>query len=182
MTRVCRILFSIFLLTFGSHVALATAVQVGGCLLKLPSYPTIGAALAGVAPLTPPITIKVCPGTYAEQVQISQALTLEGVVSGSGDQVLISVPAGGLTSTTSAIYSATLYPQVWVTGGPVNLSDITVDGTGATCPAGPATYLAGIFYASNSSGVINHVTTRYQQDTSDYCGTGIWAENTGSNA
>ena len=47
-------------------------------------------------------TVQVCPGTYAEQVFISQALTLEGhhQTSANSSDVVITTPGSGLTIVT----------------------------------------------------------------------------------
>ena len=66
--------------------------------------------------------------------------------------------------------------QVLVTAGPVNITNITVDGTGNGL--GGSADLAGIYYGAGSSGVIKDVTTRYQLDSGH--GFGIFADNTNS--
>jgi hypothetical protein len=73
-------------------------------------------------------------------------------------------------------YFAQFAAQVLVqTPGPVNITDITVDGAGANLGCSTSLeWLAGIFYASGSSGTVNRVTTRNQLDQS--CGNGIWVE------
>ena len=40
--------------------------------------------------------VEVCPATYAEQIGIFKPVTLEGISSGNLDQVMITVPSGGL--------------------------------------------------------------------------------------
>jgi len=118
-------------------------------------------------------TINVCPGTYAEQVIISQPLTLRGVSYGASSQAVIAMPSTGLTTTSSASFG-TVAPQVQVTAGPVKISNITVDGTAGSsnCPAG--TYF-GIFYSSGSSGTVSEVEARNQNCSA--AGIGIGAEN-----
>src|SRR5579884_2795229 len=79
----------------------------------------------------PPTVVQVCPGTYNEQVTISQPVNIQGISSGNGDQAVIAVPTGGLTQTAISPLG-TVYFQVWVNNvsGPVNISNITLDGTG----------------------------------------------------
>jgi hypothetical protein len=116
--------------------------------------------------------INVCPGTYAEQLVISKALTLQGILNNDSSQAVITVPSAGLT-TTSSIYVVTVAAQVEVTTGPVNITNITVDGTaGTNCPS--SSY-AGIYYGSGSSGTVNGVETRNQNCNS--FGIGMLAEN-----
>ncbi len=126
-------------------------------------------------------TINICAGTYYEQVTISQPLTLQGVSYNNSSQVIIAMPPGGLT-TTSSLYFGTISAQVEVTKGPVNITGITVDGTASSsnCPNG---FYVGIFYsgdtaadASGASGLVNGVETRYQSCGSADWGVGILAE------
>jgi hypothetical protein len=158
----------------GTQSALAATWAVGTCKPSLPSYPSISAALS----VPPPAgsTIEVCPGTYAEQPNITTPLTLEGISSANGGRAVIEIPPAGLTTSVSSIIpGVTVYPQVLVTAttGPVNIINITVDGTNNNL--GGSADLAGIFYASGSSGTVDHITARYEIDGGD--GAGIWAEN-----
>jgi len=73
----------------------AQTVAVGNCRPRLVSYSTISAAVAAV---TPNSTVKVCPGTYPEQVTITQPLTLKGLNDGTSARAIITVPRGGLVS------------------------------------------------------------------------------------
>jgi parallel beta-helix repeat protein len=155
---------------------LAATVQVGGCMPNLTNYPTISAAVAGVSSGT---TIDVCPGTYSEQVTITKSLNLTGVASGTANQASITVPSTGLVQNTTSFFSEPVAAQVLVLGpGPVNITNITVDGTGGDM--GCLSWLAGIFYASGSSGTVNRVRASNQIDST--CGVGIWAENGGSSS
>jgi hypothetical protein len=160
-----------FLLTavllFGAHSVLAADYAVGTCKPSLHSYPSISAAVSSVPAGS---TVEVCPGTYAEQVNISTPLTLEGISSGNSNQTIITVPSEGLSENGPGLAA-----QVLVTGvSPVNITNITVDGTGNNLSG--SIYLAGIYYASGPSGVIKDVTARDQMDAGK--GVGIWVENT----
>jgi len=167
------LLFAVGVL-LGTQSALAATWIVGTCKPTLPSYSSISAAVS----VPPPAgsTIEVCPGTYAEQPNITTPLTLEGITSGNGSRAVIEIPSGGLTTSVSSIIpGVTVYPQVLVTAttGPVNIINITVDGTNNDLDG--SADLAGIFYESGSSGTVNHVTARYELDGG--YGAGIWAEN-----
>src|ERR1700732_4901481 len=167
-----RVLFLLAVgLLLAVHPMLAATFAVGTCKPSLPSYTTISAAVIGVPPGS---TVEVCPGTYAEQVTIAQPLTLKGIASGNAGQAVITVPGSGLTVVTTG-FGYQIAAMVDVTAGPVNISDITVDGTGNTVPGG--TYLAGILYDSGSSGTVNEITARNL--IASGFGTGIWAENAG---
>ena len=160
-----------FVLAVAAQPLVAATYYVGTC--KARAYGTIGAAVAAVPAGS---TIDVCPGTYPEQVVISRALTLQGIISNSSSQAIITVPSSGL-ATTSSIHWGTVAAQVEVTAGPVKITNITVDGTtgSSNCPS--SDYI-GIFYSSGSSGTVNGVETR-NQNCNIYNGTGIgiWAEN-----
>jgi hypothetical protein len=65
--------------------------------------------------------------------------------------------------------------MVDVTAGPVNISDITVDGTGSNVTTVPP-WLVGILYDSGSSGTVNEITAR-NLSTSGGAGVGVWADN-----
>ncbi len=147
---------------------LAKTYYVGSC--KTGSYSTIGAAVAAVPPAS---IIDVCPGTYPEQVVISQPLTLQGIASGGSSQAIIAMPASGLATTTSEIFGS-LAAQIEVAAGPVNITGLIVDGTASSSNC-PSVEDVGVFYASGSSGTVNQVETRYQ--SCNTTGIGIYAEN-----
>jgi hypothetical protein len=152
-------------------------VAVGTCKPRLTSFSTIQAAVSTVRPGS---TVLVCPGVYPEQVTISQPLNLQGIADSNLDQVVITVPSGGLAVNVTSISGEPVAAQVLVqNAASVNITNIIVDGTGGdqAC-ATTGTWLAGILYASNSSGTILRVRTSGQMDGN--CGVGIWAENGGS--
>jgi hypothetical protein len=155
---------------------MAASYVVGLCKPTLPNYPTISAAVSGVPPGS---TVLVCPGIYSEQIIISQPLTLQGIVSANSGQVVITVPVSGLTGTTD-IYNNPVEAQLQVTAGPVNISNITLDGTGGDNVN--FVYLIGVYYQTGSSGTVNEAATRNQICQSCFNfygggGVGIWAEN-----
>jgi hypothetical protein len=149
---------------------------VGTCKPKLTSFTTIQAAVSKVPPGS---TVLVCPGVYPEQVTISQPLTLQGIADSNLDQITITA-TGGLAPNVTSMAGQSVAAQVLVQNtGPVNLSNIAVDGAGGDqgCTASGGTWLAGVFY-SGSSGSVNRVRANGQMDGG--CGVGIWAENAGS--
>jgi hypothetical protein len=162
-----------FLLSFP---AVAANFAVGTCKPRLKSFTSISDAVSSVPPGS---NIQVCPGVYSEQVTISQPLTLQGISDGGQDQIVITLPGSGSTNVIS-MFGQPVVAQVLVQSpGPVNISNITVDGTGGdqACLT-TGTWLAGIFYASGSSGEVEQVRASGQID--ENCGVGIWAENAGS--
>jgi hypothetical protein len=128
-----------------------------------------------VSNVSPGTTIQICPGTYAEQVTITQALTLVGVAQGTADQVVITVPEGGLAANTVSMFGQPVAAQVLVQSAPVDITNVTVDGTGGDMACAENTWIAGIFYDSTSSGTVNKV--RVSNQINGNCGVGVWAEN-----
>jgi hypothetical protein len=88
---------------------------------------------------------------------------------------VITVPGSGLTVVTNGFgFSIAAQVAVTATAGPVNISDITVDGTGNTV-GGSGTWLVGILYDDGSSGTVNEVTVRNLSNSGYTAGT--WAGN-----
>lgn len=168
--------FVLLVMLLGTHFALAdNNFAVGTCRPRLKSFATIQTAVSGVPAGS---TVLVCPGTYPEQVTITQPLNLQGIADSNLDEAIITIPSGGLTNIVpSSISNVNVAAQVLVqTTGVVNITNITTDGTGGDSAC--ATELAGIFYASGSSGTLARVRTRNEIDSG--CGVGIWAENGGN--
>src|SRR5258708_15830027 len=117
----------------GRPMVAAGTGAVGTCKPSLLSYATIAAAVSG---LPPGSAVLVGPGTYPEQVTIAQPLTLKGIAIGNAGQAVITVPASGLTAVITGL-GYPIAPQMHVTAGPVNISDITVDGTGSNVTTYP---------------------------------------------
>ncbi len=166
--RIQRIiaLGSLALATIGSFGTVRTHAQtttkttfyIGTCKPGKADYTTIQEAVTGVPAGS---TINVCPGSYPEQVVIQQPLTLQGVASGNNANVVIVNPAGGLTANNTAELETAAQLAVMNAGGAVNISNITVDGTGVTgVPNGALA--VGILYDS-SSGTLNHVASQNMQ-------------------
>jgi copper-binding protein NosD len=154
--------------------AMATNVQVGSCKGTLPKYTTISAAVSAASPGA---TVFVCPGTYAEQVEISQPLTLQGVAEGSGDQPLIVSPIDGLTIL-ATIGNQGVSPQIYATGaGPVNIVGLSLDGTNSYVSCYNSSQAGILLY--NVAGTVNHVLIRNQSPGG--CGRGVFFVNQTSN-
>jgi hypothetical protein len=153
----------------GAYPIFASNYVVGTCRPDLKSFTTISAAVAGVPAGS---TVYVCPGTYAEQVTISQPLDLEGLSSGQSDQVIVAATEGLATNVTT-LSGSPLAAQILVTAGPVTIHKITVDGAGNGLNG--SAMMAGIYFGSGASGLIGGVTTRNQISGSN--GVGIFVEN-----
>jgi|HubBroStandDraft_1064217.scaffolds.fasta_scaffold01157_9 hypothetical protein len=158
-----RIKTLLFVLALAAQVPLASATvtyAVGTCESKLPSFTTIQSALDA----TPsPNVVKVCPGTYPEQIKITFPTTLEGISDGNLTGATIAVPSGGLVVNFTDDYGQSVAAQILVqnASGEVNLSNLTVDGTGNNVTGSAYIWVVGVYYA-NSSGTMNHLTTQNQ--------------------
>jgi hypothetical protein len=156
-------------LTVFAYPATASTYYVGSCHAN--SFSTISAAVAAVPAGS---ILNVCPGVYSEQVIISKSLTLQGITSENQNTVEICCLAGSTAQ--SALFGSTLQPTIWVTAGTVNISNVFLSahfGEAINCPVLPT----AIFFASGSSGTVNHVVTSVMANN---CGVGIWAENQNS--
>lgn len=143
------------LLLLSLQAVLASTVQVGTCKPHLKSFSTISAAVSGVSAGS---TIQVCPGTYAEQVTITQPLNLVGATVGTANDIVIAVPAAGLLPNTTSMFGESVAAQILVEGaGPVHIANIAVDGTGGDMGCLSGIWVVGIFYGSGSSGTVARV-------------------------
>jgi hypothetical protein len=163
-------LLSLLVLTLGTTELWATVTyQVGSCKPGK-FFQTITAALTATPP---PNIVKVCPGTYPEQVHITQAVILEGIISGNLGEVIIASPPNGLVVNATDDLGDPIAAQLFVEGdpGPVGISGITLDAANNEVQS-PA-YVVGIFF-QNSSGTVNHVATRNQMGGGG--GVGVWIQ------
>ena len=174
MSKILKATIIAFLLVgglLGQNLYAATKVAVGPstCQPSLVHFSTIQAAVSAV-PFS--ATIVVCPGTYAEQVVISQPLTLQGVTDGTGNAAVITVPAAGLVVNATSYEFGAVTTQVLVqnTVG-VTVSDLTVDGTGGTCVGGANRtvglefYHVGVAQDGVAGGKIQNVVVRNQKNS-----------------
>jgi hypothetical protein len=176
-----RIKSLLFLLALAAQVPLASATvtyAVGSCKPSLRSFGTIMDAL-GATPA--PNVVEVCPGTYPEQVVITFPATLEGISAGNLTRAVITVPPGGLLANATSVNGDTLAVQVLVENAAagVNLTNLTVDGSGnnvSTAFSPP--WIVGVFY-QNSAGTMNHLTFRNQNGNG--LGIGVWLEGGSAN-
>jgi len=163
--------------------AAAVTVAVGPttCEPSRAHYATIQAAVSAVPAGS---TVVVCPGSYPEQVLITQPLTLKGVTDGTGDAAVITVPAGGLVLNASApvAFGGPVSGQLVVQNSvSVEVSDITVDGAGSGCVTGALRQAGIVVSGAGASDVgassikIDNVTVRNQHGCAE--GEGIIADS-----
>ncbi len=103
-------------------------------------------------------TIRVCPGTYPEQVRIDKNLTVVGIPVRNENLILLS--PGAVTPNTTSLTSGAPIAAIIVADGArkVDLQNLTVDGANNglnSC----VTNFAGIYYR-NASGRIDSVAVR----------------------
>jgi hypothetical protein len=142
----------------------ASTVKVGSCALgddehASAQFSTIQAAVNAAAPGS---RVLVCPGTYAEQVEVTKPLTLTGAISSNSDEAIVVAPPTGLIVPPGGV--TTTAPQIFVhdTQGPVTVSNLTVDGANsqiASCTN--PTYVEGVYFL-DASGEIENVFARNQ--------------------
>lgn len=166
--RPTRFVLLSFLMITAARPLVATTYYVGTC--KVGAYTTINAAVAAVPAGS---IVDVCPASYAEQIVISKALTLQGILSNNSSRSVITVPSNGLTTTSSISLGQSVAAQVEVTAPDVNITGITIDGTASSANCSSSLFYIGVFYASGSSGTVNEVEARNLKCN----GIGVIAEN-----
>jgi hypothetical protein len=136
-------------------------------------FATIQSAV-NAAPIVGSTTIKVCPGTYPEQVQIiGKKITLMGVTYGSSYAAVITSPSGGMVSNaTSNVLDnpGPVQAQILVQNTTATIEYLTMDasGNGASDPI-------GVMF-QNASGTVtrNAVLNDITDSTGDQNGYGIY--------
>lgn len=147
-----------------SLFAVTVVVGPATCKSGYTHYPDIQTAVNAV-PFSS--IVMVCPGSYPQQVAISQPLTLEGVTDGTGNAAVITVPGAGLVQNGTSVSFGPVAVQLLVhnTVG-VIIKNLIVDGTGANCPAGSNRNVGiGVFNVGSpndgtSAAVISNVVVR----------------------
>ena len=153
--------------SIGTQTASAANVVVGTCTTGV-HFSDITTAIASVPAGS---TIRICPGTYAEQLTIHKNLTLTGLLAGTSDAVILTVPSSPLPTNATSLFqnvpTAANIAILGTAGTPitVNLNNLVVDGlhNGYSCPDrhSGGTNVVGILY-QYAKGTANHVTTRNQ--------------------
>ena len=136
---------------------------------------------AAVTAANPGDTIRVCPGTYAEQVVINKNLKVEGFAVGNENLALI-MPAGVVANSFSLTSASPIAGIIVVDGASnVSLTNLTVDGA-ANGISGCAPTFVGVYYR-NSSGKMNAMAVRNIRHGAGFegcqSGLGIFAQSGG---
>ncbi len=158
------VFFVCMVVILAAQTSFGQTVAVGNCKSHMVSYSTISAAVAAAAPNS---TVLVCPGTYAEQVTITQALTLKGLPDATGAWPVIAVPIGGLAGNSGA--QLTMQGTFETPIGPASISNLVVDGAGSGVDCSTGTITGIEYYQAN--GTLNNVEVRNQNPGG--CGIGI---------
>ena len=178
MSRIVLLgLLSALTVTLGAQQVLgSTTYIVGTCKTGFKSFTTISAALAA----TPaPNTVRVCPGTYPEQIEIQIPVTLEGISANNSSQAIITPPPNGFVANATDDFAQPLVVQLYINNvaGTVNVTNLTLDaesqGVYPDCTV-------GIFY-QNTPGTMNELTTRNQNYSDCGGGRGVYIEGGASN-
>jgi parallel beta-helix repeat protein len=115
-------------------------------------YATIQAAVNAASPNA---TIRVCPGTYDEQVTIAKRLKLKG------DNGAVVMPSPMAANTTSLSSGAAIAAAILVMDTTnVTLEGLTVDGSGSGIVCAPN--MVGIYYR-NASGKVKNAAVRHMK-------------------
>jgi parallel beta-helix repeat protein len=169
--KTLRIVVIALLIAVGAPWLAATTYVVGPstCMPGKVHFSTIQSAVSSVPAGS---NVNVCPGTYPEQVVITEPLTLTGITNGTGDAAVITVPPAGLvangTHSTLGLVAVQLLVQNTVL---VTVSNLTIDGSGAGCVPGAARvfgmefYFVGTPVDGTSGGKIQNVVVRNELDT-----------------
>jgi hypothetical protein len=155
-------------ITVAPQVARATTpvIVVGTQSAACPDaqFSTIQKAVDAAPPGT---VIRICPGTYPEQVHITKALSLQG------ESGVVIEPSHVEANATSAHSGLPLAPIIWVERATdvdidVDISDVIVDGASNDIGACGADFI-GILY-KNASGEVKRVAVRNIQLSADLNG------------
>ncbi len=133
--------------SLGRASTLASAV-VGSCKPGK-QFSTIQAAVNAVSAGG---TVYVCAGQYPEQVLVSNSVSIKGYPSGTAGSSVIVAPTGGLVPIGSGYYAQMLVQAT----GPVNLSNLVIDGTGNSCPVS----WYGLVFGANAQGSADGIVVR----------------------
>ena len=152
-----------------SAFAKTVAVGPATCQPTFQHYSTIQAAVNALASVPAANTILVCPGTYPEQITVSQpTLTIKGVASATEALALITIPPAGLAPNIVSASLGLVAAQIGFSNAiGVKVINLTIDGTGGTC--GGADRAAGIAFNNigdvcvfTSAGAVQQVVVRNQ--------------------
>jgi hypothetical protein len=163
MTRIQNlILGSVVVVALSAQLMGATG-QVGTCLSNVTK---LGSSIQNAVNALPPnSTLFVCPGTYQEQVIVTQAITIDGVndPNSTAAAAVIAAPSTGMVANTTSLSTGNPIAAQLVlenSSGNANINNITVDANNNQI-GGCSPELIGIYYR-NASGKVNYVNALNQ--------------------
>jgi len=182
--RVAVIWAVVFALMVAYPPFAASDVTVGTCAGPL-TFTSIQAAVTAAPSGS---TVRICPGTYAEQVVVTKPLTLRGLRAGGSSGAVI-VPPSSLAAVIRLLTTDCVVYQILAQGAQnVNLQNLSVDWLNHDLPTATTTGscsspddVMGILY-QNASGMVSNVVTRNQQLPAvpgNQAGEGIFVESSG---
>jgi len=138
-----------------------------------PQYHTIAAALANA---TAGDEIRVCPGTYAEQVVLTQAIQLTGISFGTAQPIIkpTTLPA----TRASLLGDNPVAAAIIVDGNPFRITNLVIDLSAVNVSA-CIPYLAGV-YVRAAAGFVQQTTiqnVRVAGNTACNSGVGLYVES-----
>jgi len=155
------------------------------CLTSYSAHYTTIQAAVNAAPSG--ATINICPGNYPEQITIGTPLTLKGVtnLSANAGAAVITMPplANWISNGCQFGVGCPSAVQVLVQAANVNFTDVGVDGTNSVLGCNAITATVGIGYNPGSSGTLNRVAVRNQNEqtgSGGYCGQGSGIASAGA--
>ena len=143
-----------------------------------PQYQTINAALAAAKPGD---TIQVCPGTYAEQVVLTESVALTGVSFGTAQPIIkpTSVPTTRPSLLGDNPVAAAIIVDGTVAGTVARISHLVIDLSSVNV-ASCVPFLAGVYLRATTIGFIDTVTiqnVRVAGDPTCNSGVGLYIES-----
>lgn len=166
--------------------AAAATIYVGECVPDGTKLPTIQQAINAVSN---PGVVKVCPGTYAEQIVIdNKSVTVSGLQNnGDSSAIRLVAPPGGLVQNTTSVFDgvSTYAAQVVVrNGASATVTNLIVDGTDNQVPGCGFGLVGIIVQNANATLTGNLVANHVQSAGLEGCqtGLGIYAQNADNNA
>jgi hypothetical protein len=163
MRRIEKLILGLVVVIALSAQLMGATGQVGTCLSNVTK---LGNSIqTAVSALPPNSTLFVCPGTYPEQVIVTQPITINGVKdpNSTAAAAVITAPTLGMVANSTSLASGNPIAAQLVlenSSGNANINNITVDANNnQISDCGPE--LIGIYYR-NASGTVNNVSVLNQ--------------------
>jgi parallel beta-helix repeat protein len=169
MLKVLKIAILAFFAVAAARTWAVTNAVVGAC------YPgtQFSAIQSAINAADPGSTVRICYGTYPEQLTINKPLTLLGYSTQT--LVVIAPPAGGVVPNANSASLGSVAAQIFISSTGVNLTNLAIDAGGGLCTT--TAYQTGVFY-QYGSGTVRDSAFRNGPACAGYVA--LYAENTAS--